>query len=191
MKLTVMEVIEKMKHNNYIALALIISALLAATVFAYDTETTNVNDNVFDAQEVANALTAQIPTDEFGGLYFDESGYLIINLTYESGIKLNSLVNDQIAGAIKCTRVKYSLSELEDMKSAIEPHMLLHNITSLDSNEVTNTIDIEVSSINEGLYKLISDLNAVDPSIVRIIVQRDMHISNELATAPPYKYPTI
>ena len=58
------------------------------------------------------------------------------------------------------------LWDLENAKSALEPYMLQYRIASLDANELTGLLDIEVYEWVDGLFALIGQY--IDPQFVTV-----------------------
>lgn len=85
--------------------------------------------------------------------------------------------------------VKYSLAELEAMKDALVPYMLDYDIASLDANEVTTTIDIELWEERDDIYSLIESLEVIDMDIVRLTVLENVCIEFTMAEHPPAQIP--
>ena len=115
----------------------------------------------------------QIPEDYFGGYFLADDGSLVINVTkeyYESkefkGCELSSRY-------VSFHIVEYSIIELESMKEALVPYMIEYGIASLDANEMTNTVDVELYYENEDFSNLVKRIPFIDSNVLRISVLDD------------------
>ena len=149
-----------MKMRNIIAVFLIGCMLFPVIAFAAE------SDNEVDLNQIAASYMNDIPDTAFGGMYYNESGQLVVNIKEDSD--LNLVV--PMSGDVVVNSVKYSLSELEEMKELLVPYMQEYHIVTLDADEVNNTIAIELNVDDERIYKLIEDLDGLDTSIVEVTI---------------------
>lgn len=167
-----------------IFLCMLLVFVTSSSVFAFTT--TNQQSTRDQMLQTATKLVENIPTEGFGGQYFDESGHLVINVKKEFSETVNTQLQKKVSEHVKVRIVKYSLAELEEMKKAIIPYMTEYGIATLDANEVTQTIDIELYADNLQLYELIKSLSIVDPEIVNVVVlDSDIRFSNAVSYEPP------
>ncbi len=149
-----------MKMRSIIAVLLACCMLLPMTVFAAEAGTD------VDLNQLAASYMEEIPEAAFGGMYYNESGQLVVN------VKENSAVDIAVpfSGDVVVETVQYSLAELEAMKDCFEPYMQEYHIATLDADEVNNTVVIEVTQEDGGIYTLIESLDGVDAAIVEVEV---------------------
>lgn len=123
-----------------------------------------------EGQEKAVEKNQALPLEEviegidpsiYGGVYYDESGNLILNVK-ETGAAC------VYPDFVTVRYVTYSLQELENMKTLLEPYRIKYGLVTLDANEATNTVDVEVYEENEEIWNLIASIPGIDASIVRI-----------------------
>ena len=173
-----------MKVKKVLTLILSLSFLLSTVVFA-----ASPTDNGDNIEQIVSIVT-KIPQEEFGGIYIDENGEIVVNLTQDTSTRRSATISTMLPATVKIERVKYSLYELEAMKTALEPYMLEYNIATLDANEVTNTVDVQLSENNESIFNLIDSLKVIDPSVVNVtVMDSDVHLSLTVADTPPENYP--
>lgn len=123
------------------------------------------------AQALAEKIQQSIPDEIFGGLYFDDEENLIVNVTdleNESVAKLRSGADMQ---DVEFREVKYSLAYLESVRLKITPFMQEYGIATVDANEATNKIHIELYEENEEVKSLVSEF--IDWEAVTITVLPD------------------
>ncbi|MPM52721.1 hypothetical protein SDC9_99482 [bioreactor metagenome] len=114
-------------------------------------------------------MISEIPDDVFGGIYLDETGNLVVNVTDVDKSNINSIcktINDQ---KVTYNIVDKSLSYLENVRLSLVPYMKEYNIAVLDANDVTNMIDIVLYSYNDKIEKLVAqyiDLRYVNISVL-------------------------
>ncbi len=130
-------------------------------------------------------LSQGIPEKIFGGLYLDEAGNLVVNIKEGFVIPLVDGKPIEHGEQIRVETVKYALVELEAMKDALVPYMLEYDIATLDANEVSNTVDIEMWKDRADIYSLIESLEIIDMDIVRISVLENVELRFTAADAPP------
>ncbi len=115
-------------------------------------------------------ITSYIPDDVFGGIYIDSNSNIIVNITNTSiisSIPSTCSSNYNVVYNV----VDLSLGTLESVKNSLSLYMKDYNIATIDANEVTNTIDIELYATNENIYAL-TDL-FIDRSYVNVTVLSD------------------
>ncbi len=116
--------------------------------------------------EVQKAKKA-IPQEVFGGSYYDGDGTLVINVVGSEGtLALETMETDTVS--VRYAYVEKSLQELEAAHQALVPYMLEYDIRSLDANDVTNRLDIEVYETSEALEALIQTF--IDMEYVNLIL---------------------
>lgn len=130
--------------------------------------------DVFAINAVCEHILSAIPSDHFGGLYLDDSGNLVVNL---SGDDSPGLINKTVtySNGVQVTyrQVRYSLAKLESLMPLIEPYMVSYRIATIDANDITNTFDVELYRENGALLPLLTDLcreNGIDPTVLRVSV---------------------
>lgn len=123
------------------------------------------------AQALAEKILQSIPNEIFGGLYFDDEENLVVNVTdpeNDSVIKLRGKADMQ---GVEFKEVKYSLAYLESVRLKITPFMQEYGIATVDANEATNKIHIELYEENEEVKSLVSEF--IDWEAVTITVLPD------------------
>lgn len=155
-------------------------------VYATKTEQNSINRDAAIAE--AEEYLENIPEEAFGGYYFDEQGQLVINIVNNAETYgANEMTVDDF-NLVRIEKVQYSLAELEAMKDVFEPYMVEYGIATLDANEVTNTIDIQVYHEEDAILELIDGMDIVDKEIVNVSILQT-NISSLMAYAPPEKIP--
>lgn len=162
-----------MKFKN---ICCVFCCLILLFVSAGSSGAVEIMDATVSRNEVIqNAMkqTRQIPEEVFGGQYLDENGNLVIHVTKEyyevQGSKVDSLTSNYVSFRI----VEYSIQELESMKEALVPYMVEYGIASLDANEMTNTVDVELYYENEDFSNLVKRIPFIDSNVLRISVLDD------------------
>lgn len=182
-----------MKLTKMIALFLAIVLIPAFGTHAFAVEFAEARNNGLAVDEdIVEVIQENIPEDVFGGLYYNESGELVLKIKEETGGKTAATLGISQA-EVKVEKVKYSLSELEAMKAVIEPYMISYGIVTLDANEVNNSIDIELNSVHSDIQGLLSSLKGIDLDIVNVsVLDEGDHIeytlSDQPATTVPNEY---
>lgn len=129
------------------------------------TETASVSASGFDVEgsgkiQRAQALTEKIqnsvPPEIFGGLYFDDNQNIVVNVTDLTDDSVLQLKNEADSQYVIFRQVKYTLAFLESVRSELIPFMAEYNIATIDANEVTNKIDIELYRENKEVESLLS-----------------------------------
>lgn len=123
------------------------------------------------AQALAEKILQSIPNEIFGGMYFDDEENLIVNVTdleNESVAKLRSGADMQ---DVEFREVEYSLTYLESVRLKIIPFMQEHGIATVDADEVTNKIHIELYEKNEEIEGFVSEF--IDWEAVTVTVLPD------------------
>ena len=101
--------------------------------------------------ETIDMIGENLSVDTFGGLYLDEAGNLVVNVTdlRETSLARNALMNGDIEN-VSFTKVKYSLSFLENAVDELVPHMKEYSILMLDANDETNLLDIYLADYSQS-----------------------------------------
>ncbi len=156
-----------MKVQKMIALFLAIVLILALWTNAFAVEIAEENNDGPAANDLISTIKEELPEESFGGLYYNEEGELVLNIKGSSNA-IDTMNSAQ--ATVKVENVKYSLAELEAMKAMIEPYMIDYGIVTLDANEVTNSIDIELNSEHGNIENLLASLEGIDLDIVNVRV---------------------
>ena len=109
-----------------------------------------------EAQVSTERIQKIIPSEVFGGMYFDENQNLVVNVTDLTANSVLSLSKESTSETVVFKQVEYSLEFLENVRTKLTPFMAKYNIATIDANEVTNKIDIELYEENKGLEDLLS-----------------------------------
>lgn len=129
-----------------------------------------------------------VPEESYAGVYVDDDGELVLNV--KTGASAAVIVRNMERQDTKVHYVKYSLSELEEMRDALIPYMKAYNIVSLDANEKMNTVDIELSCENSAIYDLLESISIIDTDIIRVtVIEEDVELLFTVANAPPDNIP--
>lgn len=144
--------------------------LLSAAISCAAPEEAHFEHSGDNIEQILSSVIREIPADIFAGAYIDSSGGVIVNLARGNNAGTGAELNLAALDNVTVNWVTYSLNELEAMKTALEPYMEEYGIATLDANEVTNSIDIELFEENERIRVLISSLDAIDSDIVNITV---------------------
>lgn len=170
-----------MKIKSIFATAAAFVFLLPQTAFATGGENSSA-----DADTVSE-LIHSVPTEAFGGVYYNENGNLVLRIkdTYAMTASVVTAAEDL---HIFVEYTKYSLAELEAMKDSIEPYIVEYGILSIDANEAEGTIDVEISEANDKLTDILSECCDIDPEILRISVS-ELSFNYTIASAPAESVP--
>lgn len=136
--------------------------VLSCSVYAYATEL----EHDVDLNQIAVSYMNAIPDTAFGGMYYNDSGQLVVNIKENHDINLAV----PMSGDVVVNSVKYSLAELEAMKDILVPYMQEYHIATLDADEVNNSIAIELYVDDERIYKLIDSMDDIDASVVEVTI---------------------
>lgn len=131
-------------------------------------ETTVDNTPVAVHNEIEYLQNAFSPA-VLGGIYIEDDGTIVVNLVENEFKKLSSSTEERNGIKIVYKSVKYALSELENIKKQLEPFMAEYKIATLDANEATNKIDIQLYEENAEINSLVSeyiDLEYVNISVL-------------------------
>ncbi len=139
----------KNKKNVYLWCSLIVALLCVGGIVSssFDLmESASAKNESVTTIEISKALKNEIPKDVFGGLYWDEQGNVTVNITDPNKIK--ELANSDVFSEydVKYNLVSNSLSFLESVMNLLVPHMKEFNIATIDANDITNKLDIELYS---------------------------------------------
>lgn len=123
----------------------------------------------------AHALTEKIPQripDEiFGGMYFDDEQNLIVSVTDLENDSVIKLRGESDMQDVEFREVEYSLAYLESVRLKITPFMSEYGIATVDADEMTNKIHIELYEEKEEIKNFISEF--IDWEDVTITVLPD------------------
>lgn len=105
----------------------------------------------------------EISIDNFGGVYLNEAGNYVVNVTdIGETSKARYVLTQNDINNVTFSTVKYSLLFLENAVDLLVPYMDEYRIMMLDANDKTNLLDIFLSDYSEQnierLVKLISTL---------------------------------
>lgn len=134
--------------KKYLSLILALGICMSMCVFPAAAISANEAENeVLTEDEFTELLTAEMSSNEFGGLYY-EGDTLVVNVIASQ--KATSL-RPQLAQKapedidVEYRTVTYSLSELERIKNFLTGYMSDYSIMMLDANEITNQVDISLA----------------------------------------------
>ena len=139
-----------MRKHLSLVLALGICASMCVSSAAAISENEAENE-VPTEDEFTELLTAEMSSNEFGGLYY-EGDTLVVNVIASQ--KATSL-RPQLAQKapedidVEYRTVTYSLSELERIKNFLTGYMSDYSIMMLDANEITNQVDISLKDYSD------------------------------------------
>lgn len=142
--------------------------------------------------DVISEIIDSVPPDSFGGVFYNDEGQLVLSIKEGTSINpASAMCSTQPEVVLQS--VRYSLSELEAMKEMLEPYMATYGIATLDANEVTNTIDIELWHEHLDIYPLLNSLPLIDVNIVSVTVLDDefraaFTYANQPASTVPEEY---
>lgn len=131
-------------------------------------ETTVNNMPVVINNEIEN-IKNSFSSTSFGGIYIENNNTVVVNLVENEFNRLSSSTEERNGIQIIYKPVKFSLAELESVKSKLEPFMVEYKIATIDANEVTNKIDIQLYEENPKIELLASkyiDLKYTNISIL-------------------------
>lgn len=147
-------------------------------------ETTVDNTPVAVHSEIENLQNSFSPAVLGGILYIEDDGTIVVNLVESEFKKLSSSTEERNGIKIIYKPVKLSLAELENVKEQLEPFMPEYKIATLDANEVTNKIDIQLYEENAEINSLVSEY--IDLEHVNIsVLPEGYRFEFPTATAPP------
>ena len=101
--------------------------------------------------EFTELLTAEMPSNEFGGLYY-EGDTLVVNVVASqktASLRLQLAQKAPEDVDVEYRTVTYTLSELERIKDFLTGHMSDYSIMMLDANEITNQVDISLKDYSD------------------------------------------
>lgn len=138
-----------------------------------------------DAEPVdMETLLAGIPSDAYGGVYINENGQIVVNIVNGKEIAYAQNMTLDDSQNVIYNHVDISMESLEVVHDALIPYMNQYGIVTIDANEVTNSLDIEVYARNEDLVDFLQ--NYIDLKHVNITVLPEGHtIQASVATEPP------
>ena len=173
-----------MKFKSKFAIIVAIMFLLTQTAFAASPVSDEARQNCDDT---VTELIASVPAEVFGGVYYNEDGDLVLRVK-DTGVMTASVFDESVTSQAIIEYTEYSLAELEAMKDSIEPYMIEYGILSLDANESTGTVDIQLSQANANLVSILSECCSIDPDVLRVSVS-EMSLAYTVASAPAESIP--
>lgn len=108
-----------------------------------DTETSQEQSNTIN--DVAAIIYNEIPEEYFGGMYINDKGNLIVNVTDTNAVpeaSRASMTETRDSVKVIYKTVDKSLQELTTVKNKLAKYMVEYGIAVLDADEVTNSVDI-------------------------------------------------
>lgn len=119
-------------------------------------ETTVVSKPVLLHNEIEN-IQNSFSSAILGGIFIEDDNTIIVNLIESEFNSLSISTEERNGIKIIYKPVKFSLAELEKIKHQLEPFMTEYKIASLDANEMTNKIDIQLYEENDAINSLVSE----------------------------------
>lgn len=178
----------KFKKMIVLLLALVLIPVFGTSVFAAGFSRVYNDNSVTD--DIVSTIKAVVPENSFGGLYYNEKGELILKIKGDASSNLISTMSS-IQTEVKVESARYSLTELETMKALIEPYMIDYGIVTVDANEVSNSIDIELYSNHEDVEQLLNSLAGIDLDIVNVnVLDKDTRVEFTYAHQPATTIPS-
>ena len=120
--------------------------------------------------EFTELLTAEMPSNEFGGLYY-EGDTLVVNVVASqktASLRLQLAQKAPEDVDVEYRTVTYTLSELERIKDFLTGHMSDYSIMMLDANEITNQVDISLKDYSDD------NIESMDIEEKSIVKYRDL-----------------
>lgn len=161
--------------KKYLSLILALGICMSMCVFPAAAISANEAENeVLTEDEFTELLTAEMSSNEFGGLYY-EGDTLVVNVIASQ--KATSL-RPQLAQKapedidVEYRTVTYSLSELERIKNFLTGYMSDYSIMMLDANEITNQVDISLKDYSKRYNG--KDQIPIKSSILAPVFQRSL-----------------
>lgn len=175
------------KVKGIVCLVMILSILLSSTVYGTSTLESVKNSEtnyVLLAQNQLDIICNEISSNHLGGIYFEDETTMVVNLIESEFNQLSSSIENKNGIKVIYKPVEFSLAELENVKDQLEPFMVEFNIATLDANDVTNKIDIQLYEENSEIYSLVSQF--IDLEYVNIsILPKEYKLEFTIATSPP------
>lgn len=108
-------------------------------------------------EDAVTYYLSQSEQDNFGGIYYDDDGILVVNTVGTTPrAALYSQKNQEIG--VRYQTVTYSLCDLETVKDFLAEYMDEYSILALDANEVTNQVDVCLKSYTKDTIAQIENL---------------------------------
>lgn len=115
----------------------------------------------------AAQLSAEIPRNHFGGSYIkDKTIYINVVEEYHHQYEKTKIAQNGVE--VVYQPVELSLGYLERKMEKLIPYMAQYKICTIDADDVTNTLDLEVIEDTEELRRLVASF--IDLKYVRIKV---------------------
>lgn len=168
---------KKRAISMFVALMLMVMAV--GTALAVDTSA-SANQPDFDVSEKTRPMQIEkyIDSETFGGLYYDDDT-LVVNIVQGTTLPKDVLNKTTDGSSIVIKYVPYSLSDLENIKENLTPYMENYGIILLDANEVTNQVDIGLSTYNTEIIADIKQLaKTLDANITDVNILNFIDYSN-------------
>lgn len=119
--------------------------------------------------------------ETFGGLYYDEEMQLVY--CYVGGLEDVPAQLQGRSSGVRLQQVERSMAELEAMKDALVPYMNDYVIFSLDADEMTNKVRIEVYERSPALEQLLEN----DADSYEIVEVGDIQVDDLLLSAEEHQ----
>lgn len=144
-----------MRKHLSLVLALGICASMCVSSATAISENEAKNE-VLTENEFAEMLAAEMPSKEFGGLYY-EGDTLVVNVVAAQNRNLSApgLMRKHRVQLTWNTVLLRTLSELERIKNFLTEYMSDYSIMMLDANEITNQVDISLKDYSDDNIKSI------------------------------------
>ena len=142
---------------------------VAETENAKETKTTAADNSPVNIQNEIENIKSSFSPDVLGGIYIADDGTIVVNLVESEFKKLSSSAEERDGIKIIYKPVRYALYELENIKKQLEPFMAEYKIATIDADEVTNKIVIQLYEENTEINSLVGeyiDLEYVNISIL-------------------------
>lgn len=156
-----------MKKYITVALVLVITLMAALITNANATDSQLNTVGHIDVDTIVNA----IPEDTFGGIYVNSDGQIVVNIVGDQYPSDTFAKGGRAGTDIIYNSVDISLSKLEEVHNILIPYMNQFSIIQLDANEVTNKLDIVVSTYDDDLLTFLE--NHIDLEHINISVLPD------------------
>ncbi len=146
-------------------IAIAIVTLSASSVEQADSK----NNSAVLIDTTIKAIKTDIPLEIFGGMHIDENGLVVINILENEQSKAYQFKSEINGCAVKYVFVDYSLEYLTSVIDILVEYMPEYHIATLDANDVTNAIDVEMYDFE---YK-----TEVEELLARYITKDHINIS--------------
>ncbi len=176
----------------------IVSSIQEGVTLSEHENSSNSREGPSTHDDKLRNLTLEVPG--FGGYYFDEAGQLVVNLTDtkqrdQAVVALLARLErgelSTIAEKVRQLTVKevgYDFAMLDDWRYAILKNLsVLHRITTVDVNEITNRVEIGVpsSDLIQAIYQTVKHLGIPEDAVYVFEEQFAMRYSDWLIDRRP------